>query len=336
MADDVLVDNGTEADFTVATDDVGGKHYQRFKMDLGGDGASSPLVRGQQTGANSMPVVVASDQTITTDDVQYTEGDTDATITGTAVLWEDTADTLRSVSAAKPLPVNIVAGGGSGGTALADDADFTPLTTNLTPVGGAYESSPTSVTDGDIGMIGIDQNRRVKVTVDASTIDVAHDAADSGNPVLIGMRAQNALPAAVANSDRARAISDLFGRQLVSHIDPAQFIWKQVEATTQQTGTTIWQPTSGKKIAVTGYEIGTGGTTAALVTLWFGDNADTTFTQGTDQVLFRGSLTPTSTSTPGVISNFASPVFCTTANRELHYTTSAGITVYITVYGYEF
>lgn len=39
------------------------------------------------------------------DGTQYTEGDTDASITGTAMLWEDTSDTLRAVSAAKPLPV---------------------------------------------------------------------------------------------------------------------------------------------------------------------------------------------------------------------------------------
>jgi hypothetical protein len=37
---------------------------------------------------------------------QYTEGDTDASITGTAVMWEDSSDTLRAVSAAKPLPVS--------------------------------------------------------------------------------------------------------------------------------------------------------------------------------------------------------------------------------------
>lgn len=38
---------------------------------------------------------------------QYTEGDTDASITGTAVMWEDASDTLRAVSAAKPLPVSV-------------------------------------------------------------------------------------------------------------------------------------------------------------------------------------------------------------------------------------
>jgi hypothetical protein len=33
------------------------------------------------------------------------EGDVDATITGTAIMWEDAGDILRVVSAAKPLPV---------------------------------------------------------------------------------------------------------------------------------------------------------------------------------------------------------------------------------------
>lgn len=36
----------------------------------------------------------------------YVEGDTDASIEGVAMLWEDAADTLRAVSAAKPLPVD--------------------------------------------------------------------------------------------------------------------------------------------------------------------------------------------------------------------------------------
>jgi hypothetical protein len=42
---------------------------------------------------------------------QYTEGDTDSTITGTALLWEDTSDTLRAASVAKPLPTSPVVGG---------------------------------------------------------------------------------------------------------------------------------------------------------------------------------------------------------------------------------
>ena len=38
---------------------------------------------------------------------QYTEGDVDSSITGQAFLWEDTGDTLRTVSATTPLPVTV-------------------------------------------------------------------------------------------------------------------------------------------------------------------------------------------------------------------------------------
>ncbi len=64
MADNVLLPLTGSGDATAsaATDEVGGAHYQRVKVDVGGDGVSSPLVRGQQAGANSLPVVLASDQ----------------------------------------------------------------------------------------------------------------------------------------------------------------------------------------------------------------------------------------------------------------------------------
>lgn len=50
---------------------------------------------------------------------QYTEADTDASITGTAMMWEDTSDTLRAVSAAKPLPVNVITGGSAAAASVA-------------------------------------------------------------------------------------------------------------------------------------------------------------------------------------------------------------------------
>ena len=123
---------------------------------------------------NSNPVAVAivdgSGDQITSfgGGVQYTEGDADATITGTAVMWEDGSNVLRAASAAKPLPVEIIAGGGSGGTATADDADFTAGTTQGTIAQGVYESAPSSVTDGDVGAIGITQTRAVRTVVEGT------------------------------------------------------------------------------------------------------------------------------------------------------------------------
>jgi hypothetical protein len=323
-ADNKVIDNGALSDFTAATDEIAGVDYQQVKL-VDGTADSTARIPGDATNGLFVNVkALAAGQKI-----QLTDGTSDATVRNLA------ANDALNVAIVDGAGGHITTFGGTGGTSSTDDADFTPLTTPGTPVMGVYESAPTTVTDGDMGIIGINSNRYVKVDVAASELDTAHDAVDTGAPVKIGGKAQNAFPTAVANGDRTNAQFDLQGRQLTSHIAGEQFVWKQVEATATQTGTTIWDPTAGKRIAVTGYEIGTGGTTAALVTIWFGDNADTTFTQGTDQVLFRGTLTPTSTSTPGVISNLPHPVFCTTADRELHYTTSAGITIYITIYGYE-
>jgi hypothetical protein len=125
---------------------------------------------------NSNPLTVAivdgsGDQIISFGGgTQYTEGDADATITGTAVMWEDGSNVLRPASAAKPLPVEIIAGGGTGGTSAADDADFTDGTTAGTPAMGVYESTPSTVTDGDLGVVGITEARRLKTS---ATIDAA-------------------------------------------------------------------------------------------------------------------------------------------------------------------
>lgn len=68
------------------------------------------------------------------------------------------------------LRVSIIAGAGSGGTAAADDADFVAGTTSGTPAMGVYESTPTNVTDGDLGTVGITTGRRLKTS---ATIDAA-------------------------------------------------------------------------------------------------------------------------------------------------------------------
>lgn len=70
---------------------------------------------------------------------EYTEGATDASITGSAIMWEDTSDTLRAVSSAKPLPVNIVAGSSSG-------VQYTEADTDASITGTAimFESNTTS------------------------------------------------------------------------------------------------------------------------------------------------------------------------------------------------
>ncbi|MCK9370678.1 hypothetical protein M0R04_12275 [Candidatus Dojkabacteria bacterium] len=64
-------------------------------------------------------------------------------------------------------------------------------------------------------------NRCLKTSISADVInqniegDVAHDAADSGNPVKIGGKASAAKPTAVTANDRVNAYFDVYGRQHV-------------------------------------------------------------------------------------------------------------------------
>lgn len=64
------------------------------------------------------------------------------------------------------LKVNIKAGAGSGGTAMADDAAFTVATTSVTPIGAMLDNtSPDSVDEGDAGIVRMSANRNLFVTI---------------------------------------------------------------------------------------------------------------------------------------------------------------------------
>ena len=66
--------------------------------------------------------------------------------------------------------------GGSGGTAMIDDAAFTVGTTNVTPAAGIYRSVLDSVTDGDAGAFAMLANR----------IQMVHMVDSSGGAVSVG------------------------------------------------------------------------------------------------------------------------------------------------------
>lgn len=67
--------------------------------------------------------------------------------------------------------------------------------------------------------------------------DVAHDAADAGEPVKIGGKAVSAEPAAVAANDRVNAIFDLVGKQIIApYTNPENIVSGAI--TSAMTGTT--------------------------------------------------------------------------------------------------
>lgn len=167
---------------------------------------------------------------------------------------------------------------------------------------------------------------------------VPHDSPDYGAPLKIGSKATSALPTAVASGDRANAVSDLFGRVLTSSIPPEVQTWRSLlTAAAIQTGTAIWTPAAGKKIAIDFCQMGLTGATNAKVILWFGAAADTTYTEGTDQPVFKGRLV-TSATTITTLAYTApnSTLFSTTADNILRITTDAAAPIDVLCYGFEF
>lgn len=273
-----------------------------------------------------------------------------------------TAATAHRVTIASDSTGQVAIASIAAGTTNIGDVDVLTVPAPLSTTGGGTEATAHRVTiaSDSTGVLSVDDNGGA-LTVDGSVSLLAtsltiggvdetgtnavdalavgggtpHDSVDSGNPIKVGMKAANALPTAVANNDRANAISDLWGRQMVTHIDPAQQKHQNKTWTSTQTGTDVITPTSGKKLAITSVVLGAYGTTAGRCILWFGDNADTTFTQDTDQVLIAASFAPSSSSKPGLVFTPSVPVFCTTADRELHITTDANLSIDATIEYYE-
>lgn len=90
--------------------------------------------------------------------VQYTQADTDTTITGTAIMFESDTGTsaLDVVSASAPLPMTCISGcGGSGGTSQTDNTALA----DVTGIGALYDTTPPTITDGNVGAPRMDSSR---------------------------------------------------------------------------------------------------------------------------------------------------------------------------------
>lgn len=156
---------------------------------------------------------------------------------------------------------------------LADDADFTAGTTPGVGIQGVYETSPTNVTAGDIGFVGITQQRAMKVTLFDSTgveINLASQYAEDTPSVaaeLVMMagvvRKDTAATLASLDGDRTELIVDANGRLHV--ISTAAVVGNGVAATAQRV--TIANDSTGILAGVTTV---TTVTTVATVTTLIG------------------------------------------------------------------
>jgi len=238
----------------------------------------------------------------------------------------------------------------SGSIALASIATYS---TRLVRI----ENEPVSVDDNG-GSLTVDDGAS-SLTVDAVDLDIrnldvaqddvrvggmaASDAAVADNPVTVGGRASSAAPTEVSTDGDAvfawltKRGAMMSAPQLHAAVDGAPYtlLSKTVQTTTTQTGSDVLTVTSGKKLVVTCVQIQVGGTVAGAVQVWFGANADTTYSRGTDKAIFDGEFAPSATLKPGVVLSPAVP-FIGAVDEEIHLTTSAAINpLTITVWYYE-
>jgi hypothetical protein len=167
---------------------------------------------------------------------------TDVSADGDAVsAWR-----LRNGAAATVITAAGALIGGDAANGL--DVDVTRVPAPLSTTGGGTEATALRVTiaSDSTGVVSVDDGGGIltvdgTVTANAGTGTftaggvAAHDAAVSGNPVLLGAEARDALPTAVANGDVVRIQADDNGRLVTCPHSPRELV---DQGTTTYTSTT--------------------------------------------------------------------------------------------------
>ncbi len=165
------------------------------------------------------------------------------------------------VATANPLPV-VQTGALPAGTNNIGDVDV--LTLPALPAGTnaiGKLAANSGVDIGDVDVTSVSGNVTViQGTASALKVEpagnVAHDAADSGNPVKIGLKALavGAAPTAVATGDRTDAYANTHGVQFVMPGHPACLTY-WANYTSTQTNAAIITQAAGGKLVITGITV---------------------------------------------------------------------------------
>jgi len=161
----------------------------------------------------------------------------------------------------------------------------------------------------------------------ASGGDVAHDAADSGNPVKLGAKAISAAPTAVAANDRTDLYADLYGQLRVNstHINSWVAYHDIAAADAAHADVELKAtPGAGLSLFITGYEI-TNDATAALVITFEEDTASAKTQVGAKKYIPASG---------GVVSPQFQTAIKLTANKNFGFSNTGQSNAGITIYGY--
>ena len=282
---------------TVSTDEAASGHIQRVKLAYSADGVDTHVT------ADASGLLVNTGAHL--DAIHDAMALTDQAIAVKAAIFGHNSGGAGSYEPVKVTPsgaltVEVNDGGGSitvDGTVAATQSG----TWNLNNIGGTISLPTGAATE--------------------------YTAAQSGSNL-----------AAVTSGSNLRVLGsvNVWGTSTVQYIAPAEQVTRSFNATSAQTGIELWAPTPGKRLAITNLQIGTYGTTAGRAIIWLGASGDTTYTEGTDQAVFKASFAPSTSAYPGAIVQFSPPFFAKTADHRLRITTDAALSIDVVVVGYEY
>jgi hypothetical protein len=188
-------------------------------------------------------------------------------------------------------------------------------------------SSITAALPTGTNSIGqVTANAGTNLNTSALNLETTQTAMSAKLPATLGQKAMAASMAVVVASDQA---------SIPVTLATSAHVWKSANYTSAQTGVNMWTPGASKKINLTHLGVSSYGTTAARVIIWIGATGDTTYTAGTDQLVWAGSFAPSATAKPGAILNFTLPIQANTIDYTLKITSDAAISLDISMYGYE-
>ena len=167
--------------------------------------------------------------------------------------------------------------------------------------------------------------------------DVAHDAADAGNPVKIGgFAVASSYPTNVGSGDRVNAAFDRVGRQLIQPMAPATMRQSRWNAYTGiASGVCVWSAGVNNRIVVTDLTLMAGSATSGIVAVYFArSGAPVNYTVGSGTALFYGEVAPSATTKPGMVKSFTYPE-AGDANDAVRISITTAAQVYLIVGGYE-
>lgn len=339
MANNTELDLGSGGD-VIATLDVAGVKYQQVKPHIGANAGTVMSGGAGAVDGGTVRVTLASDDPGVAA-MEATQAAVEGTLTvdGSGVTQPVSHAALTelgaAINASSQVDVNIAA---SGATVPISHAALTELAaaidtelqvdvvSSALPSGAATlaeQQTQTTHLSNAATSLGVMDDWDNAASDGASVSgDVAHDAADAGEPVKIGGRADTTFQTAVADGDRVAALFDVYGAIFARIDHPNKFHYHDDDASAVTTdGVVQSAPGAGLSVYITDVVISIGAATASSLFL----------EEGSTKILGPYYLEAIAGRT--IHLRFSTPKKCT-ANTQILVTNTGSVTFSIDIFGF--